>query len=134
MEVNLSVSLLYAGLLTVLYIVLSAAVIRVRLRDKVGIGTGGSHALEVAVRSHGNFAEYVPLALILLITMDMVGASAMLLHGLGAALFIARISYSLAIMKSAGPSLGRQIGVLGTFAVLLVQAGYLIGRFIGQSI
>lgn len=55
MDMNLSVSLLYAGLLTLLYIVLAIDIIRLRWRHRVGIGTGNAQDLEVAVRIHGNF-------------------------------------------------------------------------------
>ncbi|MDX1524824.1 MAG: MAPEG family protein [Pseudidiomarina maritima] len=129
---NLSVSLLYAGLLTLLYIVLAIDIIRLRWRHRVGIGTGNAQDLEVAVRIHGNFSEYVPLSLLLLVLMDLTGASASLLHGLGALLFVARISHALGLKLSIGTSWARTVGVLGTFITLMLQAGYMIGYFVGQ--
>ncbi|WP_369743803.1 MAPEG family protein [Pseudidiomarina sp. PP-1MA] len=129
---NLSVSLLYAGLLTLLYIVLAIDIIRLRWRHRVGIGTGNAQDLEVAVRIHGNFSEYVPLGLLLLVLMDLTGASASLLHGLGALLFVARISHALGLKLSIGTSWARTVGVLGTFITLMLQAGYMIGYFVGQ--
>ena len=50
MAVELQISMMYAGLLTLLYFALSVAVIRLRWRDRVGIGTGDSKDLEVATR------------------------------------------------------------------------------------
>ncbi len=132
MDMNLSVSLLYAGLLTLLYIVLAIDIIRLRWRHRVGIGTGNAQDLEVAVRIHGNFSEYVPLGLLLLVLMDLTGASASLLHGLGALLFVARISHALGLKLSIGTSWARTVGVLGTFITLMLQAGYMIGYFVGQ--
>jgi len=132
MDMNLSVSLLYAGLLTLLYIVLAIDIIRLRWRHRVGIGTGNAQDLEVAVRIHGNFSEYVPLSLLLLVLMDLTGASASLLHGLGALLFVARISHALGLKLSIGTSWARTVGVLGTFITLMLQAGYMIGYFVGQ--
>lgn len=132
MDMNLSVSLLYAGLLTLLYIVLAIDIIRLRWRHRVGIGTGNAQDLEVAVRIHGNFSEYVPLSLLLLVLMDLTGASASLLHGLGALLFVARISHALGLKLSIGTSWARTVGVLGTFTTLMLQAGYMIGYFVGQ--
>ncbi|MRJ42341.1 glutathione S-transferase [Idiomarina sp. FenBw--71] len=132
MDMNLSVSLLYAGLLTLLYIVLAIDIIRLRWRHRVGIGTGNAQDLEVAVRIHGNFSEYVPLSLLLLVLMDLTGASASLLHGLGALLFVARIGHALGLKLSIGTSWARTVGVLGTFITLMLQAGYMIGYFVGQ--
>lgn len=134
MEFNLSISMLYAGLLTLLFFALSVNIIRLRWRDRVGLGTGDSQDLKVAVRIHGNFSEYVPLLLLLLVMMELQGASAALLHGLGAALFVARICHALGLTLSVGPSWARTVGVLGTFIVLLLQAGYLIGAFIGAAL
>ncbi|WP_417665472.1 MAPEG family protein [Pseudidiomarina sp.] len=134
MDINLPISMLYAGLLTLLYFVLSVNIIRLRWRDRVGLGTGDSQDLKVAVRIHGNFAEYVPLSLLLLVVMELQGAAVELLYGLGAALFVARICHALGLTMSVGPSWARTVGVLGTFSVLLLQAGYLIGAFIGGAL
>ena len=134
MVVELQISLLYAGILALLYFVLSVLVIRLRWRDRVGIGTADSQDLQVATRVHANFAEYVPLLLLMLVLMELSGASAMLLHGLGSLLFIARVGHAIGLNKSVGPSWPRTVGVLGTFSVLLVQAGYLIGYVIGLQV
>lgn len=131
MDIHLPITMLYAGLLTLLYFALSVNIIRLRWRDRVGLGTGESQDLKVAVRIHGNFAEYVPLSLLLLTLMELQGASVSLLYGLGAVLFVARICHALGLTMSVGPSWARTVGVLGTFAVLLLQAGYLLGAFIG---
>lgn len=134
MDINLPISMLYAGLLTLLYFALSVNIIRLRWRDRVGLGTGDSQDLKVAVRIHGNFAEYVPLSLLLLVLMELQGTSVGLLYGLGAALFVARICHALGLTMSVGPSWARTVGVLGTFSVLLLQAGYLIGAFVGGAL
>ncbi|MDN7123405.1 MAPEG family protein [Pseudidiomarina terrestris] len=132
MTVELPISMLYAGLLALLYFVLAALVIRLRWRDRVGIGTGESKDLEVAVRIHGNFAEYVPFLLLLLVLMELSGASGMLLHTVGGLLFVARVCHAIGLRMSIGPSWARTVGVLGTFIVLLVQAGYMLGYAMGM--
>ncbi|RTE87626.1 MULTISPECIES: MAPEG family protein [Gammaproteobacteria] len=128
----LPVTSLYAGLLALLLIVLSVRIIRERWIHRVGIGTGEAKSLEIAVRVHGNFVEFVPFCLILLALMELAGASPQLLHGLGGLLFVARISHAIGLTKSAGTSIYRTIGVAGTFAVLLLQSGFLIGAVIGH--
>ncbi|CUS48571.1 MAG: putative relative of glutathione S-transferase, MAPEG superfamily [Idiomarinaceae bacterium HL-53] len=128
----LPITSLFAALLTLLLIVLSVRIIRQRWINRVGIGTGESKALEIAVRIHGNFVEYVPMSLILLALMELGGASPQLLYALGGLLFVARVCHAIGLTKSVGTSVYRTIGVMGTFAVLLLQSGYLIGYILGQ--
>ncbi|MCC5879330.1 MAG: MAPEG family protein [Idiomarina sp.] len=128
----LPVTSLFAALLTLLYIVLAIRIIRLRWRERVGIGTGESLPLKAAVRVHGNFSEYVPLGLILLGLMEVNGASELLLFAMGGLLFIARIFHAIGLTKTIGVSIYRTIGVLGTFSMLLVSAGFVLGSFLGS--
>lgn len=128
----LPITSLFAGLLTLLYIVLAFRIIRLRWRDKVGIGSGESLDLKAAVRVHGNFNEYVPLALILLALMEFNGASPLWLYGLGGLLFVARVNHAIGLTLSVGTSPYRAVGVLGTFTMLLLAAGYLLGFVLGS--
>lgn len=128
---TLPVTSLFAALLTLLYIVLAVRIIRLRWRERVGIGTGDSLPLKAAVRVHGNFAEYVPLGLILLALMEANNASELMLFAMGGVLFIARIFHAIGLTKSIGVSIYRTIGVLGTFSMLLVSAGFVLGSFLG---
>lgn len=121
---------LYAALLTLLYIVLAVRIIRLRWKYRVGIGTGEADELKAAVRVHGNFIEYVPLALILLAIIEFSGVALVWIHVIGIALLIARIAHAVGLTLTVGVSLPRSIGVLGTFSVLLLEAGILVGGFI----
>jgi len=118
---SLAITGLYAGLLALLFIVLSINVIRLRLTYKVGIGIGDSEQKMLAkkVRIHGNFAEYIPLSLILLAIAEINGTSAAILHSFGALLFVGRLLHSVGLTKSLGTSRERQFGTLATFIVLL---------------
>lgn len=124
----------YAALLTLVYLVLAIRIIRLRWKHRVGIGTGEAADLMAAVRIHGNFIEYVPLALILLGAIEVSGAATSLIHGIGIALLVARLCHAIGLTRSVGVSLPRTIGVIGTFAVLLLEAGILIGRYIGVAV
>lgn len=127
---TLPLTSLFAGLLTLLYIVLAVRIIRLRWKERVGIGTGESLPLKAAVRVHGNFSEYVPLGLVLLGLMELNGASDVLMFGLGGLLFVARVFHAIGLTKSIGVSIYRTIGVLGTFAMLLLSAGFLLGSVV----
>ena len=118
----LSLTGFYASLLGLLYIGLAINIILLRKKFKVGINDGGNKDLAKAIRVHGNFAEYVPIALILLASYELNGASAMMLHVLGAALVVGRVLHVIGLTKTIGLSVQRQVGMLSTFFVILVLA------------
>lgn len=106
--------------LAVVYIWLGARVIRLRRAHRVGVGDGGVPALERAIRVHGNFAEWVPIALVALATADLRGSSDSLIALLGAVLVLARVSHAEGLTRTAGGSTFRTAGVAGTLFVLVV--------------
>jgi uncharacterized membrane protein YecN with MAPEG domain len=105
--------------LVVVYIWLSARVIRLRRAHRVGVGDGDVPALRLAIRVHANFAEYVPLALVALGTADLRGAPEPLVAVLGAVLVLARVSHAEGLSRTAGSTPFRTAGVAGTAAVLV---------------
>ena len=66
----LKITAIYAAILTFVYVKLTLNVISLRRENKVSLGDGDIKELQQAIRSHGNFAEYVPLGLILLACLD----------------------------------------------------------------
>lgn len=73
----------YAGLLALLYAVLSLRVIRLRSKLARPFGDGDNDELLRAVRVHGHFAEYVPFALLLLLLMELANGPRWALHAYG---------------------------------------------------
>ena len=117
-----TITALYGGLLAILYLVLAGRVVAERRRAKVGLGTGGDAALERAVRVHGNFAEYAPLFLLLLLLAELNGAATPLLHAFGAAFLLARIGHAQGLSGRSGVSRGRFFGTLVSWVALLALA------------
>ncbi len=113
---------IYAALAAILLVVLTLRVIILRRRHKIGIGTGQQPELAQAVRAHGNFIEYVPLALLLLALAETGGSGARLIHACGAALIACRLLHAWGLTSSPGKSPGRFIGMVGTLLVMLVLA------------
>lgn len=64
-------SSVYASILVVLFIVLSARVIGLRRRNRVSLGHGGNEAVLQAMRVHANFAEYAPFGLLMAFFVEM---------------------------------------------------------------
>ncbi len=123
---------LYAALLALLYLGLGLRVIRLRRRLKVAVGDGGQPELQRAVRVHANFAEYVPLALVLLLLAELQGAPAWLLHALGLALLVGRLIHARGVSRTREDFRWRVAGMTLTFPVLLVPAGWLLWAALGS--
>ena len=62
---TIPITLLTASLLGLIFIWLSARVIGARVKNEALIGDNGDTELIFAIRTHGNFTEYVPIFLIL---------------------------------------------------------------------
>ncbi|NMP31319.1 glutathione S-transferase [Thalassotalea sp. M1531] len=122
MNFDLAITGLYASLLAMLFVALSFNVIRFRLKHKVGIGSNGVKELDQAVRVHGNFSEYIPLALIVLAALELGGLEDTWLHAFGATLFAGRVLHAIGLSKTVATSLPRFIGTLSTFITLVAMA------------
>lgn len=115
----LTVTPLYAGLLGLLYLLLAANVIRTRRTAGVNLGTGGDELLERRIRAHGNFAEYAPLGLIMIGTLELTGApSHGVLHALGIALTVGRILHGWALSSLTRHPVARVGGMAITLTVI----------------
>jgi len=76
--------------------------------------------LQRKVRAHGNFAEYVPHALLFVLALELMQVQTWLLWLLGSSITIARISHAWGLIKTYGPSPGRAIGFFLTWFVYIV--------------
>jgi uncharacterized membrane protein YecN with MAPEG domain len=112
---------LYAGLLALWFVLLSVRVVSVRPRG-VLFGDNGDVNITRVVRAQANFAEYVPLALLLMGFLEASRYSIYLLHGLGIALVVARLFHGFALSFGWQIRVGRVAGAALTFAVLLIEA------------
>ena len=119
---NPAITALYGGLLGLLFLALCWQVVNHRRKGRVGLGTGGNADLERAIRVHGNFAEYVPLFLVLLLVAELGGAPAWLLPVLGGVFVLSRAAHAWGLSKSGGTSPGRFYGTLFTWIALLAAA------------
>jgi uncharacterized protein len=108
----------YASLLTFLFIALSVRIIRQREALKLPSGDGGHSDLLYKIRSHANFAEYVPLALVLMALAENFRTSIYLLHVAGIVLLIGRLSHAYGLAQKPEPLQFRIIGMMSTFTAL----------------
>lgn len=116
------ITALYAVPLCVLYVHLSLRVIGRRKQLKVALGDGGDAGLARAVRVHANFAEYTPLALVVIALAEINGAGPWLIHLLGLLLLAGRCSHAWGVSQVKEDFRFRVAGMMATFAVLVAGA------------
>jgi len=111
----------YAGVLGLMYLGLSLRVVQFRRRG-IPLGDGGDQRMMRIIRGHGNFGEYVPLILVLMLILELGRTSLYVLHALGIALVAGRVLHGYALSFSVRSRFGRLWGAALTFAALLVAA------------
>lgn len=126
------ITLLYAGLSTLLVMLLGLRVVQWRFRYKIGLGDGGDSELQKRVRAHANAVENLPLALILLGGLELNGYSLALIHALGASLLLARIAHAWGLSHRSGTSLGRFVGTVVTWLLMIGMAVLAIVGYVQQ--
>jgi uncharacterized membrane protein YecN with MAPEG domain len=90
---------LYAGLIALLFLGLSARVILYRRAKRVSLGDGNDPALLQLMRAQANCAEYAPIGLILLALAEAQGAPPLALHSLGMILLAGRLLHAYGISR-----------------------------------
>ena len=91
------VTSIYASLSALIIVRLSLAVIKLRRKNRVSVGDGGNEQLQLAIRTHANAVEYIPITLLLLLTLELNGAPAILIHASGATLLIGRTLHAMGL-------------------------------------
>ena len=117
----------YAAILGVMFAVLSARVIMARRQLRVRLGFAGNELLERRVRVQGNFAEYVPITIVLLAFLELYGSPRWLIHVLCIVLILARLLHAYCVGRTDEDIRHRRIAMSTTLAVLLIAAGGVLG-------
>ncbi|MBS0517283.1 MAG: MAPEG family protein [Proteobacteria bacterium] len=126
-----SVTATYAALFGLIFLGLTAWVIGGRARFKAHHGDGGEERLNRRIRAHANFAEYVPLILILVALLEGGGANRSIVNALLAPLLVARLAHPFGMVAPiASPQqFGfRGLSVIVTMLVLFAASLLLLAR------
>jgi uncharacterized membrane protein YecN with MAPEG domain len=121
---------LYAALCAILVVALALRVVFHRFRHRIGIGDGGDKALIRLIRVHGNAIENVPLALLLLLLLELNQTVPAWLHVFGIAIVLGRVVHAFGLSRSAGASAPRFLGTVITWVAVLFMAVLLLWQFI----
>lgn len=121
---------IYAALLGLIYLFLSFRTIGHRRRAQVGIGDGGDQSLARAIRVHGNFAEYVPMTLLLMMLLEAMTGPVMALHIPGLLLLLGRCLHAFGVSDLQENLRFRVLGMLMTFSAMLILCLAIIWRYL----
>ncbi|MBU3548429.1 MULTISPECIES: MAPEG family protein [unclassified Polynucleobacter] len=123
----LLITSIIAAILTIIFIKLSFAVIGLRRKNKVGLGSGGHEDLERAIRTQANFAEYIPLGVILIACLELNGAPWWLMAIPGVSLIIGRLIHAKG-MNTPPPDFSKRVlGMKFTFFTLIALVALNLG-------
>jgi len=120
----MEITLLYTSLTTILAIFLAFRVGVSRGKTNTLLGEGDSSELLQSIRSHGNLMEHAPIALVLLLLLELQGVTDWKLHLLGSSFFLCRIlhAYGISISRESTPY--RLVGALGSWVLMLGMSVY----------
>lgn len=112
------ITAVYAGLLGLLAVGLANQVLYVRLRAR----TQADWKPDTVLRVQANFVENVPLALVLLLVLELQQTAAGVIHALGAALVVCRVLHAWGMSRNPGANYPRLIGAQGTFLLVSIMS------------
>ena len=124
------ITALYAGLCALLYLALSLRVVQARWKYKIGMGHGQNKDLATRIRTHGNFGEYVPLLLILMLILETTGLLPWMIHFYGLLIVLSRGVHAYGLFLSPATSWPRMAGMSITFFLILIGAIGCIYRYL----
>lgn len=110
---------LYVGLCSLIFLWLTAAVIKTRKQEKVFMGDGGNPRVIRRMRGQMNFIEFVPLSLFVLLVLALGGAPVWVIHVFGTILVIGRVLHGIHFCADDAPAWQRFWGALSSMFVLL---------------
>jgi len=123
------ITALTAGILGIMSLVLAFLAGSMRAKTGISIGDGGNQEMLLAGRRHANFAEFVPMALILLAVLELAHVSSTALYVLGGGLVLCRVAHAVGIKADTMTGPLRAIGAGGTTLITLVMSVWAIATF-----
>jgi len=120
------IATLFTAINILILFTLTFLVIRQRNAQEISMGHNDNEDMQRAIRVHGNFTEYAPLAMIGLFGMAACGASAYWMYGIGSVFTLGRVMHAFGYSKTTSKSIGRFYGTVMTVFSLLIMALYLL--------
>lgn len=126
----LMITPLYTAVIALVFVGLSVRTLLLRRRSKVAIGTGQDPILSRAARVHANFAEYVPIALILVYFLEIQTDTSVQIHLLCIALIAGRLIHAYGVSQVNENYRFRVLGMFLTLSTIIFASTRLIASYL----
>lgn len=110
----------YVAVNALIMFVLAFRAASFRGATKIFLGDDNNPQMRQRMRAHGNNAEYVPMALLLIFAIHALGGSIWLIHAVGASLTLGRIAHGYGVSTSSTTNPFRMWGTVLTWLSFLV--------------
>ncbi len=127
---QMSITAFYAGVFGLMLVLLSLRTVQLRRRLRIPIGDGDHPLLQRSMRVHSNFAEYVPIALLLTYFLETGAQSVVRIHILCIALLIGRIAHAYGVSQLQENYRFRVVGMVLTLGVIISASLGLLGSYV----
>jgi uncharacterized protein len=94
---------------------------KIRVTEKILHGDGGNGLLHRRMRAQSNFTEYTPIALVLILALDLAQQDGWLLGLTALAFMLGRVLHAIG-MDAETAARPRMVGMMLTFPLLLLWA------------
>ncbi len=121
---TLPVTLVLAGAAAIYLVLISFPIANRRRATQLSAGDGGDEKFNRLIRAQANFAEYTPLAIIVIGLIEMNGFAQIFVCSLAAAFAAGRLLHLVGMLGPVLPA--RALGMILTFGVLLVGGAALV--------
>jgi hypothetical protein len=116
----------YAALNALIMLVLGMLVVRARVKTRTEIGDGDNPLMIGPLRAHANNAEYVPMAIVLMMLLYAMGEGALMIHVIGVCLTLGRLLHAIGLTRNVGTSTPRFVGMILTWLAYIIAIGDLL--------
>jgi uncharacterized protein len=126
----MEITILFTGILGIMFFGLSLRTILGRGKNKVNLGTGNSDDMLRRVRTHANFAEYIPFLLIIMGLLEYQGTPDTILYLFGTVVVIGRMLHFYGLYSPQTPGWARIYGMQCTLWPLVLGCAVLLYRLL----
>jgi uncharacterized membrane protein YecN with MAPEG domain len=109
---------LYVAINALILLVLGVHAMQTRRKLRISLLDGGNPEMARAMRAHGNAAEYIPIALILMVLARLLGGNIIPIHAIGIPLTLGRLIHPFGILNGSLPP--RAVGMVLTWAAIII--------------
>ena len=122
MQISLPITAVFTFIFALFVFILMFRVASMRKKYKVGYGSSKQEPLKMAISAHSNAVENIPLALFLIMLLEIAQANRVLLILLACIFLIARLIHAVGLSQSVGVSFGRTYGTIVSWLAVITMA------------